>query len=1094
MFSSIFIKRPILATVISLVLVLAGAISVKFLPIAEYPLVSPPTVLVIAHYPGASSQTIAETVAAPIEAQINSVENLIYYSSTCGNDGTYELNVTFEPGSDEDMTLVNVNNAIKLAEHSLPSEVVQNGLIVVKRSPDILSVISVRSSRHSLLDISNWTDIHILDAIQRIEGVGQAVIFGEMKYSMRVWLDPEKMRSMGISPGEVRAAIASQNVQAATGAIGTEYSGNLMQFKVDAKGRLTEPAEYEKIVVRASADGLRQVRLGDIARVELGSETYEGVGRYQGEPSIALAIFKLNHGNALEIQKNIKATMEEIEKTMPDGMHWEFAYDTTRFVNASMKEIVETLLLTFILVVVITWLFLQSWRATIIPAVAIPVSLIGTFLFMHVIGMSINTLTMFALILVIGSVVDDAICVTESCVRMIVEEHKKPLQAAFDTMKQITGALIATTLVVLAVYAPIAFAGGMVGTIYLQFSVTMCVALCLSTVCALTLSPAVAALILKEPKEPTGFMKVVTAPFAAFDWGIRWLRRVYERVSGFLIRWMWLTLIVFAAIVAFDVWVFTRVPGGFLPEEDKGTVIAEVVLPPGASLARTEKVLAEVGAALGKIPGVATILEVPHHSLTSGTGENVGMVIMELEDWSKRRGPGLDIKSIQDQAMAVGSQFPDAQVLALVPPPIQGLGDSGGVTFALQAVAGQSFRELSEAANRLVRRIMQSGKAMYAFTSFDCSTPRPREGGGDGRARLGRLQHAPGTARLVLRQRLQQIREDVPGQDTGQEGRSRHDGVDQQHLRDGAERRADSDQRAWDLRMDAWLAPGGEVQHVLLGRVHVPGTSRRELRGDDASLRGTEGRRTRQGLRARVEGHVLPGEAQRRRDRVAARAFAPDGIPVPRRAVRIVDGPRLGNSLDRNSGRRRTCRTEDHGTCDGHLRTARPPHAHRPHREDGHSDGRVREAAPRRRRWDLPCVGDGASHALPRCADDGALVRDRRDAASLRDWCWSGRARICRDGDVLGNACRDGGGHAPRSAALRLLPAHQRVLHGPAPSTCGKLTEASAMDGLVFSFKKTCTILGMEDVGHVLVPGLHAPDEYKNTDCCTQAAALVEKF
>ena len=475
--------------------------------------------------------------------------------------------------------------------------------------------------------------------------------------------------------------------------------------------------------MRASADGLRQVRLGDIARVELGSETYEGVGRYQGEPSIALAIFKLNHGNALEIQKNIKATMEEIEKTMPDGMHWEFAYDTTRFVNASMKEIVETLLLTFILVVVITWLFLQSWRATIIPAVAIPVSLIGTFLFMHVIGMSINTLTMFALILVIGSVVDDAICVTESCVRMIVEEHKKPLQAAFDTMKQITGALIATTLVVLAVYAPIAFAGGMVGTIYLQFSVTMCVALCLSTLCALTLSPAVAALILKEPKEPTGFMKVVTAPLAAFDWGIRWLRRVYERVSGFLIRWMWLTLVIFAAIVAFDVWVFTRVPGGFLPEEDKGTVIAEVALPPGASLARTEKVLAEVGAALGKIPGVATILEVPHHSLTSGTGENVGMVIMELEDWSKRRGPGLDIKSIQDQAMAVGSQFPDAQVLALVPPPIQGLGDSGGVTFALQAVAGQSFRELSEAANRLVRRIMQSGKAMYAFTSFDCSTP-----------------------------------------------------------------------------------------------------------------------------------------------------------------------------------------------------------------------------------------------------------------------------------------------------------------------------------------------------------------------------------
>ena len=723
MFSAIFIKRPRLALVISLVLVLAGALCVKKLPVAEYPLVSPPTVLVIAHYPGASSQTIAETVAAPIEAQVNSVENLIYYQSTCNNDGTYELNVTFEPGSDEDMTLVNVNNAIKLAEHSLPTEVVQNGLIVVKRSPDILCVLSVRSSRHSLLDISNWTDIHILDALQRIEGVGQAVIFGEMKYSMRVWLDPEKMRAMGISPGEVRSAIAAQNVQAATGAIGTEYAGNLMQFKVDAQGRLTEPQQYEEIVVRASHDGLRQVRLGDIARVELGSETYEGVGRYQGEPSIALAIFKLNHGNALDIIREIKATMAEIEKTMPDGMHWGFAYDTTRFVMASMKEIVETLLLTFLLVVIITWLFLQSWRATVIPAIAIPVSLVGTFLFMELIGMSINTLTMFALILVIGSVVNDAICVTESCVRMIVEERKSPYRAAFDTMKQISGALIATTFVVVAVYAPIAFAGGMVGTIYLQFSVTMCVALILSAVCALTLSPAVAAIVLKPPKEPTGPMRLLAAPFDGFEWGLKWLRRLYERIAGFLIRWMWFTLAAFAAILAFDVWLFQKVPSGFLPEEDKGTVIAEVVLPPGASLARTEQVLQEVGAALKAIPGVDTILEVPHQSLTSGTGENVGMIILELKDWAARKGPGLDIKSIQAKAMEVGAGFPDAKVLALVPPPIQGLGDSGGVTFALQAMEGQSFRDLSEAANRLVGRIMQSGKAMYAFTSFDCSTP-----------------------------------------------------------------------------------------------------------------------------------------------------------------------------------------------------------------------------------------------------------------------------------------------------------------------------------------------------------------------------------
>ena len=579
MFSAIFIKRPRLAMVVSICLVLAGLGCLFKLPISEYPLVSPPTVLAMATYYGASAQVVADTVAAPIENQINGVEDLIYYKSTSANDGSYELNVTFKPGADEDMTLVNVNNAIKLAEHSLPSEVVNNGLIVVKRSPDILGVIALMSDRHSLLDLSNWAAIHIIDALQRIDGVGQAVNFAEMNYSIRCWLDPEKMRSLGISAGEVMAALNNQNVQAATGSIGTEYAGDMMQFKVDAKGRLTDPKEFEKIVIRSSADGLRQVTMADVARVELGSEEYPGVSRFQGQVAVPVAIFKLNHGNALEIMNNVKKTMAEIEKQMPDGMHWEVAYDTTKFVKASMKEIVETLLMTFLLVVLITWIFLQSWRATLLPAITIPVSLIGTFLFMELVGMSINTLTMFALILVIGSVVDDAICVTESCVRMIEEEHKSPFRAAMDTMKQISGALIATTLVVLAVYAPIAFAGGMVGTIYLQFSVTMCVALCLSTLNALTLTPALAAILLKPSKKPRGLMKVITAPFRWFDGLVRATRNLYKMVSGFLIRQMWLTLIIFGGILYADYVLFFKVDSAFLPEEDKGTVICEVKLP-----------------------------------------------------------------------------------------------------------------------------------------------------------------------------------------------------------------------------------------------------------------------------------------------------------------------------------------------------------------------------------------------------------------------------------------------------------------------------------------------------------------------------------
>lgn len=717
MFSALFIKRPKFAIVISLFFVLAGSVCMFRLPIAEYPEVSPPTIVVMATYPGASAQVIADTVAAPLEAEVNGIEDLVYYSSTSDNSGNYSLTLTFKSEADDDMAYVNVNNAVKRAEHSLPTEVVNNGLTVYKRSSDILGMVAVTSTNpeHTPLFISNYVAIHMRDPISRIDGVGQAIVFTDMTYSMRIWLNPNKMRALGITNADISEAVSSQNVQAATGSVGTEFASDYMQFKIDTKGRLQEPAEFENIIIKTGDDG-RIVRLKDVARVELGSENYTGIAHFDDRPTVPLAIFKLSDANALEVLSAVKAELENLEKNFPEGMEWTLGYDSTNFVRVTMEEIVMTLVMTFILVVAITWLFLQDWRATIVPSVTIPVSLIGTFIFLDLLGMSINTLSMFALILVIGSVVDDAICVTESCVRMIQEEHLSPFDAAMKTMQQLTGALIATTLVVVAVYAPIAFYGGMVGKIYMQFAVTMCIALILSTVNALTLSPALCALVLRPQKEPRGL-------YRWFNIGLNWTRNGYLGFAKLMVRRMALTLVLFAAILSANYFVYRELPGAFLPDEDKGALFCEVVLPPGASLPRTEAALSEVAEIARQLSGVDHVLSVPGRSMTAGQGENLGMAIVTLKDWSERKEPALQIKAIQSELTKRCAVLPDAQVTAFAPPAIPGLGATGGVSFAFQATGDQNSQELSQATQNLLGKIMQSGKAIYAFTSFDANTP-----------------------------------------------------------------------------------------------------------------------------------------------------------------------------------------------------------------------------------------------------------------------------------------------------------------------------------------------------------------------------------
>ena len=717
MFSETFIRRPRLAIVVSLFFLIAGGICAFMLPVSEYPSISPPTIMVMANYPGASAQVIAETVAAPLESEINGVEDMVYYSSTSNNGGGYQLVITFETDADEDMALVNVNNAVRRAERLLPTEVVNNGVAVLKRSSDIVATITFTSDNpnHNEIFLSNYVDINVKDAVTRIRGVGQAVIFGEMKYSMRVWLDPHKMRAMDISYAEVSAAIAGQNVQAATGSVGTEMASPYMQFKVDAKGRLTEVREFSDIVVRSGEKG-RQVRLGDIAKVELGAEEYTRFGAQNGEKGVILAIFKLNDANALEVFENVKSEVAKLSENFPEGMKWNVGYDSTDFVRVTMAEIIETLVITFILVVLITYIFLQDWRATIIPMVAIPVSLIGTFLFLYLFDMSINTLSMFALILVIGSVVDDAICVVESCMRLIQEEKLTPFDAAMKTMQQLSGALIATTLVVLAVYLPIGFYGGMVGRIYKEFSVAMCVALCISTVNAMTLSPALCALVLRAPKEPK-------KPFKIFNKALDCTRSGYLKVGGLLARRLVLTAALFAAILLTNVSVFKSIPSAFVPNEDKGGMFCEVILPSGAALARTEAVLNEVYDLIKDIPGIELVQYAPGRTLTAGNGENMGIAIIDLEDWSLRQTPETHITAIQAEISRRCATIADASITVFTPPPIAGLGATGGVTFSLMATGTQDAQEVSQAVNHLLAKVMETDKAVYCFTSFDANTP-----------------------------------------------------------------------------------------------------------------------------------------------------------------------------------------------------------------------------------------------------------------------------------------------------------------------------------------------------------------------------------
>ncbi|MBW1931198.1 MAG: multidrug efflux RND transporter permease subunit [Deltaproteobacteria bacterium] len=720
MISRLFIERPRLAGVVSIVITL-GLIALLNIPVAQYPEISPPEIRVSAFYPGADAQTVADSVAAPIEAEVNGVENMLYMSSTCSNNGGYGLTVTFAVGTDPDVDQVNLQNRVQQAITRLPKEVVDQGVTVRRRSSDMLCVVNYFSPKgtRDKLFLSNYVSRNVSDALVRISGVSDVQIFGEMEYSMRVWLNPDRLVALGLTPQDVLEAIRNQNVQAAVGSIGTSpaVKNQQLQYILRAKGRLENPASFENIIIRSGSQGAL-VRLRDVGRVELGARSYATTSFLNGAPALGVAVYRSAGANALDTMKAVRSELKRMEPRLPSDVRYTIAYDTTTYVRAAIGEIEFTLFLTFFLVVGVTFLFLQNWRATLIPTITIPVSLIGTFAVLMALGYSANTISLFALIMAIGLVVDDAIVVVENTHRIMEEEGLTSKEAAIKSMQQVTGPVIATTLVLLAVFAPVGFVPGISGQLYKQFAVTISTSVLISSINALTLSPALCAVFLK-PGSP--FRR---GPFAWFNKALSGVRNIYAATAGWLIRRLAVALLLLAAVFASTYYLFERTPRSFIPREDQGAFFFNVQLADRASLNLTNRVMARIYQEVKGINGIQNFLGITGFSLLSGTGENVGFGIGVLATWDERTSPQTSIDAIVGQVQRKLGAMSSARILTFVPPPIRGLGRTGGFDFRLQALRGQSPQEMAAAARALVVAANRDPRLSRVFTTYRASTPQ----------------------------------------------------------------------------------------------------------------------------------------------------------------------------------------------------------------------------------------------------------------------------------------------------------------------------------------------------------------------------------
>jgi hydrophobic/amphiphilic exporter-1 (mainly G- bacteria), HAE1 family len=721
-----FIKRPVLTTVIALITVLVGAISIPMLPISQLPQIAPIQIEISSAYIGADAETAETNVTSIIEREINGVENMSYISSNTSNDGNTSISVSFPPDTDRDIAQVNVQNRVALAEPQLPSSVQQTGVTVQKSSPDLLLATSfyAENGEYDDLFLSNYLDIYVLDQIKRIEGVGQAVIFGERKFAMRLWLNPNALAARNLGAEDVVDALEEQNIQVGAGKIGQQPAApdQRFEFTLRAASRLASVEEFENLVIATGESG-NLIKLKDVGRAELGAENYDTSAKFQGKPAVAIGVFQLPGSNALEVGTAVKAKIDELSQAFPPGMKYQLALDATEFVQVSLEEVIHTLIESVLLVVLILFIFLQDWRTTLIPTIAMFVSLIGSFAFMKIFGFEINTLTLFAIVLSTGVVVDDAVVVVEAIVTK-VERGMQPRLAAIEAMDELTGAVIATSLVLMAVFVPVSFFPGSTGVIFQQFALTIIFATALSTVNAISFSPAITGILLR-PKNPNRERNILDKFFNKFNQAFAWIINKYTQAITFLTKKVVRPFVLagFVALILFTYFLYNLVPTGFIPEEDQGYFFTIAQAPDGVSLNYTQEIMEQISGKISELKDVESYFTLSGFGF-DGNGSNRGFVFTKLKPWEERTGPEQSVYSIVGGLNASLQSITGARALAVNAPPVRGLSTFGGFEFQLQDRRGLPISVLVENANKLIAAASQRPELTNVFTQFAANTPQ----------------------------------------------------------------------------------------------------------------------------------------------------------------------------------------------------------------------------------------------------------------------------------------------------------------------------------------------------------------------------------
>lgn len=719
-----FIERPVLSTVISIIIVILGVLSLTQLPVTQYPDIAPPTVQVTASYPGASAETILESVIVPIEEQINGVEGMTYMTSTASNTGTASIQVFFEQGYDPDIAAVNVQNRVARANALLPSEVTRAGVITAKQQNSALLYAAIFSTNPEYDDvfIQNYLNINVKPELQRVSGVGAVNVFGAKDYSMRVWLDPAKMASYKLEPREVIAAINEQSLEAAAGSLG-QNTGESFEYVIKYKGRYKTAKEYENVVVKALGNG-QFLRVKDVAKVELDAFSYSSLSRTNGNPALNFGVFQTPGSNAQEIIENIYVKLEDLKKDFPEGLDYIINYDTNKFLTASVDKVKSTLIEAFLLVFIVVFIFLQDFKSTLIPAIAVPVSIIGTFFFLNLFGYSINLLTLFALILAIGIVVDDAIVVVEAVHAKLEDGAESAKKASISAMSEISGAIVSITLVMMAVFVPITFIQGPSGVFYEQFGVTLMVAILISAVNALTLTPALSALLLKPHNDNHKKKGLLQRFYDAFNAGFNAVTNKYTQSLGFLVKHKWVTAGILGLSILAIVWASNTIPTGFVPSEDRGVIFMNAELPAGSSLDRSYKVTEKLYESIKGIEGIKGASFISGRNFFSGSGSSYAMGFIILEDWNKRESDAGSVKSIVGQLFGKAAMIPDANIIFFTPPSVPGFGSADGFEMRLLDRAAKPLTEMDATAKEFVGLLNQQPEIAYASNSFDTGFPQ----------------------------------------------------------------------------------------------------------------------------------------------------------------------------------------------------------------------------------------------------------------------------------------------------------------------------------------------------------------------------------